>query len=1193
MINVTNDFKTRTKKIKQQNIKLGIVDGEITVKEVHFMTVKQFNALPVWMLRKRQEVIAKELKYSFEGNLFKTIMKQIEITVKNAGELKDKNVNFQYGIYVNNDFEYIDLGDYYIKDVEDDKGKTELIVTGYDKMIHFMKTFKQSELQLTYPCTMLTLVQKMCEVCGVELYSTNFFNADLSVDEDYFTAQELTYRDVLEKVAESTLTTIFIKDNKLYLHKLADNPVEKLDSSYLTGLTVKEKFGPVNALVLGRGDVEDNVEAKDDTSIAQNGRCEIRFDENEFVEYQREQVIDEMFEQIKGIQYYAFEGSDVGVMWLEPCDLIEVENAEESTYKTIYLKANITINTGISSDIEAEVPEATNTEYKVTTKEEKKTLKVERLAKKNEGQIQDLIQETTEQGQKLTKVKQTVDGITQTVSSVETKVEQVEDKADNAQSTADSATQKAETAQDTADTAQTSANNAQSTADGAVSQITTTNQKVSRIEQNVRGITQSVSEVEEKVTKVESTANTAQTTANTANTNAQNAQEAVEEIKNQTIYNVDVMYALSTSSTQAPTSGWQTIAPQWENGKYMWQKTVTTYGDGSKKESNATCITGAKGQDGKDGQDGANGTNGTDGEKGDTGIGVKSLVEQYYLSNSNTTQTGGSWKETQDKWTSGKYIWTRNKITWTDNSITYTTPILATGLNNANSVANTANNTANTANSTANTANNTANEAKNTADATNNNLTTNYYTKTETNSQINQKADSITSSVSKTYSTKTETANAKNEAINSANASTDKKLEDYTVTKQLGTVIEQNWEHVKVAWNQISDYIQMMIMDGTASLAILDQSGNIMMSLDKEGQNFYKSGQTTPFGEMGIKKVNNQNYISFSVLGKYGQTIQDGMAWGITIKDDNKFLPILYIKDFAVGNQGSETGSGKLVLNSCDIVLDNMGAGIEANNVKIHGDAMPGIFFTDIDTGKNLMSVTPDIGNVKYATISLLDSISFFKNQAGSNSLKIGNNSGSNYCLFSDDGSAIVKEIFVSSDGSSTNASGQFNFSSLPEYIGDPLVYGVGHKYHLEWAANKLFFYVDVTNVGTLSDKRLKTEIKDIDEDFINAIEEVEMKQFKVANRNGLISFGILAQDLMEIFEKYNKNPFDYEIVYETKYRTDDDTVYYAIDYTQFLVLKQKATDVKLKKLEEENKEKDKLLQDLIARVEKLEGGNK
>lgn len=504
---------------------------------------------------------------------------------------------------------------------------------------------------------------------------------------------------------------------------------------------------------------------------------------------------------------------------------------------------------------------------------------------------------------------------------------------------------------------------------------------------------------------------------------------------------------------------------------------------------------------------------------------------------------------------------------------------------------------ADAAQSTANTANSTANQAKSTADSVNNNLTTNYYTKTETNSQINQKADSITSSVSKTYSTKTETTNAKNEAINSANASTDKKLEEYTVTEELGTVIEQNWEHVKVAWNQISDYIQMMIMNGTASLAILDQSGNVLMSLDKEGQNFYKSGQTTPFGEMGVKTVDGQNYISFSVLGEYGQTIQDGMAWGITIKDDNKFLPILYIKDFAVGNQGSETGSGKLVLNSCDIVLDNMGAGIEANNVKIHGDAMPGIFFTDVDTGKNLMSVMPDVGSVKYATISLLDNISFYRNQAGSNSFKIGNSTGTDYCLFSDNGYIHGDELdltafYFRKDGVIV---GNADFSSLPKYQRKPLVYGgEGHTYHMEWNASssKLEFYVDVTNVGSLSDKRIKTEIKDIDDDFINAIEEIEMKQFKVANRNGLVSFGILAQDLMEIFEKYNKNPFDYEIVYETKYRTDDDTIYYAIDYTQFLVLKQKATDKKIKKLEQENKEKDQLLKELIARVEKLEGGN-
>ena len=417
MIKVSEDFKIKTKKIKQQDVKLTIIE-ETTVQEIRMATGTTYYNTPITILKESNQVLVKELKYSFDGQLFKTIMKQIELTVKNASEIKDKNINFKYGLYIDNEYEYIDLGDYYIKDIEDSKRKDELTVTGYDKMINFMKTFKQSELQLTYPCKVKDLANRMAEVCGVELYSTNFFNADFMIDEDYFTVQELTYRDVLEKIAQTTLTTAFIKDNKLYFCKLTNEIVDKLDKSILSDLVIKEKFGPVNALVLGRGEVEDNIESKDDSSITQNGRCEIRFDENELVQYKREEIIDSMFKEIEGLEYYSFEGSDVGVMWLEPCDLIELVDREENFYKSIYLKANITINTGISSDIEADIIEETNTEYKVTTKEQKKTLKVERLAKKNEGLIQDLIQETTEHTEKITKVEQDVNGVKQQVSSI-------------------------------------------------------------------------------------------------------------------------------------------------------------------------------------------------------------------------------------------------------------------------------------------------------------------------------------------------------------------------------------------------------------------------------------------------------------------------------------------------------------------------------------------------------------------------------------------------------------------------------------------------------------------------------------------------------------------------------------------------------------------------------------------------------
>lgn len=70
--------------------------------------------------------------------------------------------------------------------------------------------------------------------------------------------------------------------------------------------------------------------------------------------------------------------------------------------------------------------------------------------------------------------------------------------------------------------------------------------------------------------------------------------------------------------------------------------------------------------------------------QGEAGIGVKGIVEQYYLSNSSTTQTGGSWSTAQPEWQKGKYIWTRSQITWTDNSITYTNPVLAKAINGAN-----------------------------------------------------------------------------------------------------------------------------------------------------------------------------------------------------------------------------------------------------------------------------------------------------------------------------------------------------------------------------------------------------------------------------------------------------------------------------------------------------------------------------
>lgn len=70
------------------------------------------------------------------------------------------------------------------------------------------------------------------------------------------------------------------------------------------------------------------------------------------------------------------------------------------------------------------------------------------------------------------------------------------------------------------------------------------------------------------------------------------------------------------------------------------------------------------------------------GATGATGKGVSAITPQYYLSTSNTTQSGGSWSNTRPSWVSGRYYWMRDYIQWTDGSVTASAPQLATDLNN-------------------------------------------------------------------------------------------------------------------------------------------------------------------------------------------------------------------------------------------------------------------------------------------------------------------------------------------------------------------------------------------------------------------------------------------------------------------------------------------------------------------------------
>ena len=141
----------------------------------------------------------------------------------------------------------------------------------------------------------------------------------------------------------------------------------------------------------------------------------------------------------------------------------------------------------------------------------------------------------------------------------------------------------------------------------------------------------------------------------------------------------DTLHYLATplsSGVTIQTAGW-TTTPQsmTATNKYLW--TYHTYTKANGTSVNTTpVITGTYGEKGD------TGGKGDKGDKGDTGVGISNVQPQYYLSNSPSSTTGGSWSETLT-YTIGKYIWTREKITYTDGTTGYSTAIYNSALTTA------------------------------------------------------------------------------------------------------------------------------------------------------------------------------------------------------------------------------------------------------------------------------------------------------------------------------------------------------------------------------------------------------------------------------------------------------------------------------------------------------------------------------
>lgn len=461
--------------------------------------------------------------------------------------------------------------------------------------------------------------------------------------------------------------------------------------------------------------------------------------------------------------------------------------------------------------------------------------------------------------------------------------------------------------------------------------------------------------------------------------------------------------------------------------------------------------------------------------------------------------------------------------------------------------------TANTANTNAQNAQTSADNAQSTADNINKSLTDNYYTKTQTNSQIKQESDNITSSVSKNIAT------AKQEAIDSSNASTDEKLLDYSTTEQMRSEIQQT-----------ADTINLEV---EGKLNEEDFTGaNIMLAVNNDSST----------AQIKADKVNLDGYVTISNLQTEGQT---------TIN-------------------GSNITTGKI--DASKVTVENLNAdNITSGTITgraINGGAITG---TKISNGNNFS--VDENGNMSCSNGTFTNGTILLNNPSGS-----GGNLEMKGSTISQISWLRTDQLYLSDDGASINLQSSGESGQVGIYISD-----YGYKEEMPTNSNDAFIGVNTLNSADMSlshnrgnDEGQTTIICKTDDDKA----EIWLLDNKISQstyiRNSGITTPTVTQTSLESEKKnFEKLQSGLDIIknidiYKYNLKSEDDNTKKhigfvigdnynyskevtsnnndGVDIYSFVAVCCKAIQEQQEQIENQNN----LIQDLIKRIEKLEGGN-
>lgn len=386
----TSDFKNNINKMGRQ-IKNIITYGGITLEEELYAVTPHYDA-----------------------NLLKSVMKQLDIECS-INIPKNTVLNYQFGLKVGNNYEYLDFGNYVVYSSEKQEDTNTYKIICYDKMLYSMK--HNENLGVTYPITIKNYLTALATKIGLTLKTGTFINESMTISQELYVGLDYTYRDILDEIAQATGSNIVINNNDELEVRYFTNTQDTINEDFLKDINVSfgEKYGPINSIVLSRSAGSDNVYIRDDESIDENGLCEIKISDNQIMNFNdRSDYLQGLLNALDGLYYYINDFSSTGICYYDVCDLYNI-SIGETIYQCAMLNDEIAVTLGIEELIHTDMPEQSETDYSKADKTDRKLNETYLIVDKQNQTIESVVSNVTEQDAKISRIEQSVDGIESTV----------------------------------------------------------------------------------------------------------------------------------------------------------------------------------------------------------------------------------------------------------------------------------------------------------------------------------------------------------------------------------------------------------------------------------------------------------------------------------------------------------------------------------------------------------------------------------------------------------------------------------------------------------------------------------------------------------------------------------------------------------------------------------------------------------